>query len=40
MIHELKPIRTEVDYENALAEVEQLWGAARRRATVSMGWQR
>jgi HTH-type transcriptional regulator / antitoxin HigA len=25
--HELKPIRTEADYENALSEVEDLWGA-------------
>jgi HTH-type transcriptional regulator/antitoxin HigA len=25
--HELKPIRTEADYENALFEVENLWGA-------------
>ena len=24
---DLKPIRTEVDYEHALAEVEHLWGA-------------
>lgn len=24
---ELKPIRTKADYENALAEVERLWGA-------------
>ena len=27
MANELKPIRTEADYENALAEVERLWGA-------------
>src|SRR6187551_1048582 len=27
MAHELKPIRTEADYEAALAEVERLWGA-------------
>jgi len=27
MAVELKPIRTEEDYENALAEVERLWGA-------------
>jgi HTH-type transcriptional regulator/antitoxin HigA len=27
MTHELKPIRTEADYENALSEVEQLWGS-------------
>jgi HTH-type transcriptional regulator / antitoxin HigA len=27
MTHELKPIRSESDYENAMAEVEQLWGA-------------
>ena len=25
----LKPLRTERDYENALAEVERLWGAKR-----------
>jgi HTH-type transcriptional regulator/antitoxin HigA len=25
--HELKPIRTDADYENALSEVENLWGA-------------
>jgi HTH-type transcriptional regulator / antitoxin HigA len=25
---EIRPIRTEGDYENALAEVEKLWGAA------------
>ena len=27
MMIELKPIRTEADYETALAEVERLWGA-------------
>ena len=27
MANELKPIRTEADYEEALAEVERLWGA-------------
>ena len=27
MTSELKPIRTEADYEQALAEVERLWGA-------------
>ncbi len=27
MTNELKPIRTEADYEAALAAVEQLWGA-------------
>ena len=27
MSAELKPIRTEADYESALAEVERLWGA-------------
>lgn len=27
MTAELKPIRTEADYEDALAEVERLWGA-------------
>jgi len=27
MVAELKPIRTEADYEDALAEVERLWGA-------------
>jgi len=27
MTHELKPIRTGADYENAMSEVEQLWGA-------------
>ena len=27
MATELKPIRTEADYKNALAEVERLWGA-------------
>jgi HTH-type transcriptional regulator / antitoxin HigA len=27
MATEIKPIRTEADYEVALAEVEQLWGA-------------
>ena len=27
MTHELKPIRSESGYENAMAEVEQLWGA-------------
>ena len=27
MTIELKPIRTETDYESALAEVENLWGA-------------
>ncbi|HLY58692.1 MAG TPA: helix-turn-helix domain-containing protein [Stellaceae bacterium] len=27
MANELKPIRTTADYEEALAEVEQLWGA-------------
>ena len=26
---DLKPIRTEADYEHALAEVERLWGARR-----------
>ncbi|KPF82736.1 DNA-binding protein [alpha proteobacterium AAP38] len=28
MMAELKPIRTEADYEAALEQVEQLWGAA------------
>ena len=28
MTDELKTIRSEVDYERALAEVERLWGAA------------
>jgi HTH-type transcriptional regulator / antitoxin HigA len=28
MATEIKPIRTEADYETALAEVERLWGAA------------
>jgi HTH-type transcriptional regulator/antitoxin HigA len=27
MATEIKPIRTETDYESALAEVERLWGA-------------
>jgi HTH-type transcriptional regulator/antitoxin HigA len=27
MTTDLKPIRTEADYENALSEVEHLWGA-------------
>lgn len=27
MIGDIKPIRSEVDYEAALAEVERLWGA-------------
>lgn len=27
MTHELRPIRTEADYENALAVIEHLWGA-------------
>ena len=27
MATELKPIRAEADYKNALAEVERLWGA-------------
>jgi HTH-type transcriptional regulator/antitoxin HigA len=27
MTDELKPIRTEADYENALSDVERLWGA-------------
>lgn len=27
MTRELRPIRSEVDYENALAEIEQLWGS-------------
>ena len=27
MKHEVKPIRSEADYEAALTEVEQLWGA-------------
>lgn len=27
MAAELKPIRTEADYENALEEIEELWGA-------------
>jgi HTH-type transcriptional regulator/antitoxin HigA len=27
MANELKPIRTEDDYEKALADVERLWGA-------------
>ncbi len=27
MANELKPIRTEADYEGALAEIEALWGA-------------
>jgi len=24
----IRPIKTEIDYERALAEIEQLWGAA------------
>jgi len=27
MANELKPIRTEADYDAAMAEIEQLWGA-------------
>ena len=27
MTHELRPIRTETDYENALIVIEQFWGA-------------
>ena len=27
MTHELRPIRTEADYENALIVIEQFWGA-------------
>jgi len=27
MATEVSPIRTEADYENALAEIERLWGA-------------
>lgn len=27
MVNDLRPIRTEADYEEALAEVERLWGA-------------
>jgi len=27
MVIEVKPIRTEADYENALAEIARLWGA-------------
>jgi HTH-type transcriptional regulator/antitoxin HigA len=27
MLTEIRPIRTEADYESALAEVERLWGA-------------
>jgi HTH-type transcriptional regulator/antitoxin HigA len=27
MVHELKPIRTEADYDAAMAEIEGLWGA-------------
>jgi HTH-type transcriptional regulator/antitoxin HigA len=27
MAHELKPIRTEADYDAAMAEIEGLWGA-------------
>ena len=27
MVTELKPIRSEADYDQALAEVERLWGA-------------
>jgi HTH-type transcriptional regulator/antitoxin HigA len=27
MKHEVKPIRSEADYESAMAEVERLWGA-------------
>ena len=39
---ELKPIRTETDYEKALPEVERLWGAqrVRARATGSRCWRR
>lgn len=29
MATELKPIRTEADYDAAFAEVERLWGSAR-----------
>ena len=28
MIMEIKPIKTEGDYEDALKEIEQLWGAS------------
>jgi antitoxin component HigA of HigAB toxin-antitoxin module len=28
---EIKPIRSEADYEAALAEVERLWGRTRAR---------
>ena len=28
MIMEIKPIKTEADYEAALKEIEQLWGAS------------
>ena len=38
MATELRPIRSEADYEAALEEAERLWGAksARRKATASM----
>lgn len=29
MKNEIRPIRTEADYRNALAEIEMLWGAKR-----------
>ena len=42
MAAELKPIRSGADYEQALAELERLWGAraARRKAIASMCWRR
>jgi HTH-type transcriptional regulator/antitoxin HigA len=37
---DLRPIRTEADYEKALAEVERLWGhgLAHQTVTVSTSW--
>ena len=36
MAIQLKPIRTEADYKNALAEVERLWGA--KSGTAKGDW--
>ena len=35
---DMKPIRTEADYDAALAEVERLWGAKAGTSAKATGW--
>lgn len=38
MAADLKPIRTEADYEEALIEIERLWGGRRAARQKVIGW--